>query len=33
MLKMEKFLDYLTGSVSSAMACLLVYPLDYIKMT
>ena len=30
---MELLFDYLTGSISSATASFLVYPLDYLKMT
>jgi len=29
---MEYILDYLTGSLSSSLSNLIVYPLDYIKM-
>ena len=29
---MEYLFDYLTGSISSALSGLIVYPLDYLKM-
>jgi hypothetical protein len=29
---MQGFFDYLTGSLSSSGACIIVYPLDYLKM-